>query len=305
MPEGNRTIMTGKKDKLSPALTVLAHLEELETKRGTVENSDLDQKLLEESLGLSDQALRIFQTENEIWLTAWISLHKASLLTELARHAEPSVRPVHAHSALELAQKAVQKIEEDPSPDLKPLGRLYAVSLDVVLRIRSLLVEPGQIEAIDMLIRQLGSHLGEIQALDLTMRSEAYDLLFSAQVLNSLVTVEKDPDQQQEMRRTSQKIARDAFDRLRISSPGDLSPLAALMKQLCEPPPESLRSPCPRCGAENNPGAAFCSQCGATMARSVIHQEVQPSHVCRRCSHINREDARFCTYCGAGLNQES
>ncbi len=299
--------MTDKKDNLSPALAALSRLEELETKRGTINNSDLTQKLLEESMGLCDQALRIFRTENETWLTAWTSLHKASLLTELARHVDAAVRTVHTRSALEIAQIAVQKIEKDPSPDLKQLGRLYAVTMDIVLRIRSLLDDPGQIEAIDILIRQLASHLGEIQALDLTMRSEAYDLLFSAQVLDSLVTTEKDPDQQKKMRQTRQEIAMDAFDRLRISSPADLNPLVALLKQLREPPqpPDNLPPHCPRCGAENNPGAAFCSQCGATMARSVIHQAEQPSHVCRRCSHINREDARFCTYCGAGLKQES
>ncbi len=61
--------------------------------------------MLEESLGLCDQAQRIFRTENETWLIVLVSLHKAALLTELARHVDAAVRSVHTRSALEISQK--------------------------------------------------------------------------------------------------------------------------------------------------------------------------------------------------------
>jgi len=118
MPEDNRTIITGHNDRLAPALAALKHLDELETRRQKIGNGELSRKLLEESLGLCDQALRIFRTENETWPAGWTALHKAALLCELARDVDTEVRSVHLRTALELAQGAVLKAGEDPAPDL-------------------------------------------------------------------------------------------------------------------------------------------------------------------------------------------
>lgn len=306
MPEESRTVMTGKQDRLAPALAALARLDELAEKKDTIENEALERKRLEESLGLCDRALRIFRTENKTWLTAWTLMHKASLLTELAQHVDSAVRTVHTRSALELTRKALQNVEENPAPDLKQSGTLYTGALDILFRIRSLMEEPSEIKAIEDLIRQLAGRMGEIHALDLALRSEAYDLLFTAQMLDSMITLENDPAGQQEMRGKSRELALQAYDRLRISSPSSMDPLLDFLEEQRIPAHKAASLPalCARCGTENSPGASFCSQCGATLARSFVVEHKQPSSVCRRCAHINREEAVFCTYCGARLRQE-
>ena len=64
---------------------------------------------------------------------------------------------------------------------------------------------------------------------------------------------------------------------------------------------------CPRCGTENRPGIAFCSNCGqrlvaagapATVARPAAPEGTQ---ACPRCGTHNRAGVAFCQNCGANL----
>jgi ribosomal protein L40E len=307
MPEDKRTIMAGQKDRLEPAFAALARIDELHAKRDTSNDDNLSKRLIEDSLGLCDQALRVFRRHNETWLDSWAALHKAALLTELAHLVDPAVRQVHTRTAVELVQKSMQQVENISSPDLRKLAWIYNSAIETIFRIRVHYDEGDKLEALDELIRTLGSRLGEIQALDLSLRSEAYDLLFSAQILDSMIMLEQDPAEQMEMRSKSKGMALDAYDRLRISSPSSLAPLVEFLDQVNEPlnqEPESRLSICPRCGAENSKDAMFCNQCGTTMARSTVQLDDHPENICRRCEHTNRVDALFCTYCGARLNRE-
>ncbi len=53
---------------------------------------------------------------------------------------------------------------------------------------------------------------------------------------------------------------------------------------------------CPKCGAENPPGAKFCQNCGA---------KLQPEPViCPKCGAENEPGAKFCSQCGARLSSE-
>ena len=48
---------------------------------------------------------------------------------------------------------------------------------------------------------------------------------------------------------------------------------------------------CTRCGTENLPGAKFCSECAAPLAR-----------VCPSCGTPNTPSAKFCTECASALS---
>ena len=64
---------------------------------------------------------------------------------------------------------------------------------------------------------------------------------------------------------------------------------------------------CPRCGTENRPGIAFCSNCGqrlvaAGTASTVARPEAQDgTQACPRCGTHNRAGVTFCQNCGANL----
>lgn len=68
---------------------------------------------------------------------------------------------------------------------------------------------------------------------------------------------------------------------------------------------ESTR--CPRCGTENRPGLAFCSNCGqrlvAAGASATVERPGTPegTRACPRCGTHNRADVAFCQNCGANL----
>lgn len=47
---------------------------------------------------------------------------------------------------------------------------------------------------------------------------------------------------------------------------------------------------CPHCGARNEPGSAFCDNCGQALTRT-----------CSSCNHPNAADAKFCAACGTAL----
>ena len=64
---------------------------------------------------------------------------------------------------------------------------------------------------------------------------------------------------------------------------------------------------CPRCGTENRPGIAFCSNCGqrlvaAGAATTVARPEAPDgTQACPRCGTHNRAGVAFCQNCGANL----
>ena len=64
---------------------------------------------------------------------------------------------------------------------------------------------------------------------------------------------------------------------------------------------------CPRCGTENRPGIAFCSNCGqrlvaAGAATTVARPEApEGTQACPRCGTHNRAGVAFCQNCGANL----
>ena len=64
---------------------------------------------------------------------------------------------------------------------------------------------------------------------------------------------------------------------------------------------------CPRCGTENRPGIAFCSNCGqrlvaAGAAATVARPEApEGTQACPRCGTHNRAGVAFCQNCGANL----
>jgi hypothetical protein len=70
-------------------------------------------------------------------------------------------------------------------------------------------------------------------------------------------------------------------------------------------PGESTR--CPRCGTENRPGIAFCSNCGqrlvAAGAATTLARPEAPegTQACPRCGTHNRPGVAFCQNCGANL----
>jgi hypothetical protein len=47
---------------------------------------------------------------------------------------------------------------------------------------------------------------------------------------------------------------------------------------------------CPHCGARNEPGSAYCDNCGQPLTRA-----------CPSCKHPNTADAKFCAACGTSL----
>ncbi len=58
---------------------------------------------------------------------------------------------------------------------------------------------------------------------------------------------------------------------------------------------------CAACGADNRPGARFCTKCGAALPGA----EPESRAVCPRCGVPTRPGARFCPGCGVALMGES
>ncbi len=54
---------------------------------------------------------------------------------------------------------------------------------------------------------------------------------------------------------------------------------------------------CMECGAENNPRAKFCQECGNSI------REQTAKKYCKRCGSENEQEARFCFNCGEALQQ--
>jgi hypothetical protein len=70
-------------------------------------------------------------------------------------------------------------------------------------------------------------------------------------------------------------------------------------------PSEATR--CPRCGTENRPGLAFCSNCGQRLVAAGAAQTVprpgtpEGTAACPRCGTHNRAGVAFCQNCGASM----
>lgn len=58
---------------------------------------------------------------------------------------------------------------------------------------------------------------------------------------------------------------------------------------------------CPTCGAENLPGAKFCSQCGTRLPAEASASTLR----CSVCGHENPAGSRFCGECGSPLSLQS
>lgn len=71
--------------------------------------------------------------------------------------------------------------------------------------------------------------------------------------------------------------------------------------------PLSEGTRCPRCGADNRPGIAFCRSCGQRLmapgAPAGVERPAPPegSQACPRCGTHNRAGVPFCQNCGANL----
>ncbi len=75
----------------------------------------------------------------------------------------------------------------------------------------------------DLLIQGVAENLGEALALDLSLRTEANDLKFTAGILEALADLEEDPQSKAEMLETSQRLSKQADENMMVSSPLDLS----------------------------------------------------------------------------------
>lgn len=70
-----------------------------------------------------------------------------------------------------------------------------------------------------------------------------------------------------------------------IGAASPLDPLAAVKKA----------KTCPRCGAGQEPGDKFCSECGSPLVQSMK---------CRRCGAVLEDGDKFCSKCGEPVSQK-
>ena len=57
-----------------------------------------------------------------------------------------------------------------------------------------------------------------------------------------------------------------------------------------------IKIKCPNCGSSNPGQAAFCTECGSSLAEAKI--------ICPNCGGENEKRARFCMACGSKLDKE-
>ena len=74
------------------------------------------------------------------------------------------------------------------------------------------------------------------------------------------------------------------------------------------PPPPEPATRCPRCGTENQPGVAFCRNCGQRLVAAGAATVQRPGapagmQTCPSCGTVNRLGVAFCQNCGAGLRE--
>jgi len=256
------------KERLAPAFEALTQISALE--KLWLENQDehTTGRLFLECMALFDRATDVFVKENQPVMAAWTLLQKASVTADLASSANPGKRAELARQALVQAGEGIQTLPSDQPPNIKAITRLYNFVIETLFKIRALLDQPAQVEALDALIKAFSAHFGEVQAIDYSTRSQAYDRLFTAQVLETLVEIEKDPHQRVEMLTASKRLGTQARQQLQFSSATDLTAVTTLLNDLdhkLQAEPATRGSTCPRCGAENPAGRAFCGMCGAQL----------------------------------------
>jgi hypothetical protein len=206
--------------ELEPAYSILEKISDQLESAG--ENQQKLQAALENSLTSFDQAKVIFLAENQPWLAAWVDLKKAALHCDLAEGANYLGRGVQVHTAMELINKTLTAIPDLPA-DLDLAAKLYITMIETLYQVRALFDKPDQLQALDDLISGVAENLGESIALDLSLRTEANDLKFTAGILEALADLEEDPEIKKDMLETSQDLERQAAGNLAISSPLDLS----------------------------------------------------------------------------------
>lgn len=256
--------------RITAALALLAAISEKEEQWAVTEDLQAVQTLQAESLSLYDQVIASLRAAGENWFCAWVMLKKASLAVELARSAPPAARQEVVDKVIQLAQQAFAEVENDTNPGLDRIAKLCLASIDPLLRMRTLLEQPDQVDAVDEFIRALSTHYGETLALTFQMRSEAYDRYFNAQVIASMIPTERDPGQQLEMKRKCRALAIEAYEQLLVSGDPNSSSVFAFIRTLeaLTPPAAEASGPtCPACGFPAPANALFCSQCGARLSQ--------------------------------------
>lgn len=268
MTTDNDHIQQKTGERFDLAFDALAQISDLEKQWLDSDNEENARLLLTDGMLLFDRAIEIFTKENQPWMAAWTMLQKASTLADLAGVTDPVLRSELTRQALELSMNGMQIIPDDQPPNLKTITRLYMTVIETLLKIRVLLEKTDQIDALDELIEGISAQFGEVHAWDFSLRSKANDLLFTAQVLDSLVDIEKDPGQRKKMIEASEDLGLQAYDQLKISTAVDLNHVTTLLHGLenklkSEPVPEGII--CTRCGTENPPGRTTCSQCSTQL----------------------------------------
>lgn len=268
MPAEPTRLHDAPDEKYAPALAMLGAVSQMEVEWLKADSQTAARQLLEEGQPLLDRVIRLFHTLEDSTLEAWTMLQKASLLADLARSVGSSERAQLSRQALHLVREAHNCLGDSPAPALAATTDLYLLMLETLLKVRDLFEDPVQREALEALIQGLSAHFGECLAADLALREGAADQLFTAQVLDTLIDLEEDPETRQEMLTTSQNLALQAYDQLRATSAADaeLEPVAALLAALKNKDRQTSAPQmtiCPQCSASNPLGTRFCRQCGA------------------------------------------
>jgi len=263
MPPEPTRLHPSPNQKYAPALAMLASVSLMEAEWLEAETEAATRQLLREGLPLLDRVTRLFHTLEETTMEAWTLLQKASLLADLAQSVGPSERAQLSHQALHVVRESYSRLAASPAPALAETAGLYLLMLETLIKVRDLLTDPGQRAALEELIQGLSAHFGECLATDFSLREQAADQLFTAQMFFSLMDLEEDPRARQEMLTASQELALEAYDQWRASSAEELAPAASLLQSLHV----KQASICPQCGASTSSpsGSPFCSQCGARL----------------------------------------
>jgi len=256
------------KQDFSHCLELLARVSRMEDNWLKNENEGAIQQLLTKGLPLLDRVTEHFQEANETNMAIWTILQKASLMGDLAKFIEPSSREDLARQALQQVKNGFAALADNPPSTYSMTTTLYLMVIESVFKIRDLFSDPSQIDALEELIQGLSAHFGEFLALDLTLRGQAYDQLFIAQVLETLVDLQKDPQTQQEMIASSKDLALQAYDKLQHSADADLTQVTAFLHTLEQKKPQETQTTkifCPQCGAGSATGTRFCGQCNTRL----------------------------------------
>lgn len=92
-----------------------------------------------------------------------------------------------------------------------------------------------------------------------------------------------------------------------VVPPPAASPSEGIPAHAVPATPLSEGTRCPRCGADNRPGIAFCRSCGQRLidpgAPAAVERPAPPdgTQACPRCGTHNRAGVAFCQNCGANL----